>query len=71
MGSTEQATMMEAGMARLLYGPVLMEAAASGDLEEMERVAKEAEYYLREAGDVSAALEGLKLEIAKVKAKKK
>jgi len=58
-------------MARLLYGPVLMDVAASGDLEEMERVAGEAEEYLRESGDVSAALQALKLEIAKVKARKK
>lgn len=58
-------------MARLLYGPVLMDVAASGDLEEMERVAREAEEYLRESGDVSAALQALKLEIAKVKARKK
>lgn len=47
------------------YGPAIREAVASGDLEEMRRVANDAEEHLREVGNVAAALELLKSEIAK------
>lgn len=52
-----------------LYGVSIHEAAASGDLERMKAVARQAEEYLREAGNVPAALELLKLEIAKLQRK--
>ena len=52
-------------MAVLLYGPPIQEAIAKGDLARMKQLAKEAEEHLREVGDVRAALEYLKLEIAK------
>ena len=47
------------------YGVAMRQAVATGDLEEMRRVADAAEEYLKETGDVSAALELLKTEIAK------
>jgi hypothetical protein len=47
------------------YGVAMRQVAAAGDVEEMRRVAAEAEEYLKETGDVSAALELLKTEIAK------
>jgi hypothetical protein len=56
-------------MAAVMYGPAIQEAAASGDLARMKAVARQAEEHLRETGDVSAALEALKLEIAKLQAK--
>lgn len=49
-----------------LYGVAIQEAVASGDLARMREVARQAEEHLRQAGNVSAALEALKLEIAKV-----
>lgn len=54
----------------ILYGVGIQEACASGDLERMKAVAKQAEEYLQEAGDVPAALEALKIEIAKLEAKR-
>ena len=48
-----------------LYGPAMREAAAKGDLEEMRSLAQQAEEHLREHGDVPAAVEVLKAEIAK------
>lgn len=56
-------------MTVILYGVSMHEAAASGDLERMKAVAKQAEAYLQEAGNVPAALEALKLEIAKLQGK--
>lgn len=53
----------------LLYGPAIHKAAASGDLAEMKKVAAEAEEHLKSYGDVSAALELLKYEIAKKETK--
>jgi hypothetical protein len=50
---------------RVLYGPPIGEVIASGDLDRMKEVAKEAEEHLAEAGNVSAALQLLKVEIAK------
>ncbi|NER37668.1 MAG: DUF1843 domain-containing protein [Oscillatoria sp. SIO1A7] len=51
---------------RVLYGVSIHEAAASGDLERMKAMVQQAEEWLRETGDVAAALEVLKLEIAKL-----
>jgi hypothetical protein len=50
---------------RVLYGVPIGEAIASGDLDRMRDMAKEAEEHLAEVGHVSAALELLKVEIAK------
>ena len=49
-----------------LYGVAIHEAVCSGDLARMREVARQAEEHLRQAGNVSAALEALKLEIAKL-----
>lgn len=49
-----------------LYGVAIHEAVCSGDLAKMRAVAQQAEEHLRQAGNVSAALEALKLEIAKM-----
>lgn len=49
-----------------LYGVAIQEAVASGDLARMRAVARQAEEHLREAGNVSAAYEALKLEIARM-----
>lgn len=50
----------------LPYGTAIHEAAVSGDLQRMRAMAQQAEEWLRETGDVAAALESLKLEIAKL-----
>jgi hypothetical protein len=47
------------------YGTAIQQAIAKGDLNNMKQVAKEAEEYLRQAGDLPAALTILKAEIAK------
>jgi len=47
------------------YGVAIHQAIASGDVERMRSVAGEAETFLRQSGDVRAALELLKLEITK------
>jgi hypothetical protein len=47
------------------YGVAIREALAKGDLDEMRRVAAETEEHLKEAGNVPAALELIKAEIAK------
>jgi hypothetical protein len=51
------------------YGVAIQQAVASGDLAKMKAVAKEAEEHLKEAGNVSAALEALKIEISKLEKK--
>ncbi len=51
------------------YGPAIQEAALSGDVGKMREVATQVEEYLAEAGDLPAALELLKLEIAKLEGK--
>lgn len=51
---------------RPLYGVIIHEAAASGDHARMREVADQAEKQLAETGDVRAALEALKIEIAKL-----
>lgn len=53
-------------MAALMYGEAIQEAVASGDLERMKAVARQAEEHLREWGNIPAALEALKIEIAKM-----
>jgi len=52
-------------MAVVLYGPPIQEAIAKGDLAHMKQLAVEAEAHLKQVGDVRAALEYLKIEIAK------
>jgi len=54
---------------RVLYGPPIQDAIAKGDLSQMKRLAAEAEDHLSKVGDVSAALEYLKIEIAKIESK--
>ncbi|MDX6683293.1 MAG: hypothetical protein QOG94_3332 [Solirubrobacteraceae bacterium] len=53
---------------RVLYGVPILQAKESGDLEQMRKVAAEAEQHLEEHGDVAGALEELKAEIAKAEA---
>jgi uncharacterized protein DUF1843 len=53
------------------YGPPIQAAVAKGDLAEMKRLAAQTESYLAQSGDVSAALEILRGEIAKLEQKKK
>ena len=53
------------------YGVVMRDAAASGDLARMKQAAADAEEYLREHGNVAAALENLKMEIAKLEARQR
>jgi uncharacterized protein DUF1843 len=52
------------------YGPPIQEAIAKGDLAQMKQLAAETERYLQEVGDVPAALQALKIEIAKAEHKK-
>lgn len=54
----------------VMYGVVIHDAIAKGDLAEMKKVASAAEKHIREHGDVSAALQSLKIEIAKAQAAK-
>jgi hypothetical protein len=53
------------------YGPPIQEAIAKGDLAKMKQVAADAEQHLQQAGDVRAALEYLKIEIARHEHKNK
>jgi hypothetical protein len=50
---------------RLLYGPAIHEAIATGELERMRETLREAEQYLADHGNVSAAVEALRAEIAR------
>jgi hypothetical protein len=56
-------------MSQLLYAPTIHEAIASGDLARMKQVAAEAEEYLAKAGHLPAALQALKVEIARAERK--
>ena len=56
---------------RVLYGPPIQDAIAKGDLSQMKRLAAEAEDHLSKSGDVSAALEYLKIEIARLEHRSK
>jgi len=49
-----------------LYAVTIHHAVCSGDLHRMKQAAAEAEKHLHDHGDVSAALEVLKIEIAKL-----
>lgn len=53
-----------------LYAVTIHRCAAGGNLSEMKKVMAEAEEHLRSYGNVSAALEALKMEIAKLEAKR-
>jgi hypothetical protein len=55
----------------VLYGIPIQDAIAKGDLSQMKRLAAEAEDHLKKAGDVSAALEYLKIEIARLEHRSK
>ena len=52
------------------YGVAIQQAVAGGDLAQMKKTAAEAEKHLHDHGDVRAALEVLKIEIAKREHKK-
>lgn len=52
------------------YGVAIHKAAASGDINQMKEVAEHAEKWLAEHGNVAAALEILKHEIAKRESRK-
>ena len=54
-----------------LYGVTIHRCIAGGNLDEMKKLVHEAEQHLREHGDVRAALEALKVEIAKLEHKGK
>jgi phage shock protein A len=56
---------MTNGSIRPLYAVAIGEAVASGDVEKMKEVAKQAEEHLQEYGNISAAAEALKVEIAR------
>ena len=47
------------------YGAAIQQAIAKGDLANMKQVAAAAEQHLQHTGDVRAALDALKVEIAK------
>ena len=57
------------GSSHTLYGVGIHQAIASGDLAQMRAMRDLAEQHLAAHGDVSAALEMLKAEIAKAEAK--
>lgn len=48
------------------YGPPIQEAIAKGDVARMKQLEAAAEKHLQQVGDVRAALEYLKIEIAKL-----
>jgi hypothetical protein len=62
---------MARGVAVPPYGPPIHEAIATGNLAKMKAMEKQAEKYLTQVGDVSAALSALKAEIAKAEVKSK
>ena len=51
------------------YGEAIQQAVAAGDLARMKAVARDAEQFIAQWGNIPAALEALKLEIAKLEAK--
>lgn len=57
-------------MAVVLYGPPILEAIATGDLRKMKKLVPQAEKQLKSWGDLRSALEVLKVEIAKLEAKR-
>lgn len=52
-------------MSMVMYGVAIHEAIASGDQAKMQEVARQAEAYLAQHGDLGAAIEILKSELAK------
>jgi len=52
------------------YGPAIQQAIAGGDLARMKETAASAQAFLAQSGNVGAALEALRVEIAKLEAKK-
>jgi hypothetical protein len=52
------------------YGPAIHKAIAGGDLAHMKEVAASADAHLAQHGNIGAALEALRIEIAKLEAKK-
>jgi hypothetical protein len=59
------------GGPRPLYAATIHHCIAGGDLHKMKQVAAEAEKHVTDHGNVGAALEVLKAEIAKIEAKHK
>ncbi len=57
-------------MAIVLYGVGIHKATASGNLRKMKAMEKKAARWLAQTGDVAAALELLRLEIARLEAQK-
>jgi hypothetical protein len=53
------------------YGVAIQQAIASGDVAQMKAVAKQAEQHVKDYGNVPAALEALKIEIAKLEKRPK
>jgi uncharacterized membrane protein YvbJ len=53
----------------VLYGVVIHQAIARGDLSQMKKLVTEAEQHLAKTGDVRSLLEYLKIEIAKLEHK--
>ncbi|AYV47780.1 DUF1843 domain-containing protein [Caulobacter flavus] len=51
---------------RPLYAATITDAVASGDLEQLKKLAAEAEAHVQQYGDVATLLAALKLEIAKL-----
>ena len=51
------------------YGVAIQQAVASGDLQTMKSILQTAEEHIATYGDVSSALEVLKIEIAKLEAR--
>jgi len=47
------------------YGPAIHQAIASGDVDEMRRLARETEQHIAEWGNIPLALELLKVELAR------
>lgn len=54
------------GTVHVMYAPTIHDAVVGGDLQHMKAVAREAERQLNEWGDLRAALEVLKIEIARL-----
>jgi ATP/maltotriose-dependent transcriptional regulator MalT len=52
------------------YGVAIHQAIAGGDLDRMRALVTQTEDYLRNTGDVSAALELLKAEVARAEARR-
>ena len=53
-------------MMRLITSAFIHDTIVSGDIERMRATVKQVEEFLSEVGDLSAALDSLKLEIARI-----